>query len=66
VALAWYKLLTIDSKVSMMSTVETSEERCKDCGQPLFLDKKECSDFIERKLRQGYIVCSCCGIQTRK
>lgn len=33
---------------------------CEDCGQPLFLDKEECQEFIERKLKQGYILCSCC------
>jgi hypothetical protein len=42
---------------------ETTREgfRCSTCGQPLFLDKKECREFIEGKLKQGYIVCSCCG-----
>jgi hypothetical protein len=35
--------------------------RCTSCGQPLFLDKKECREFVEGKLKQGYIVCSCCG-----
>jgi hypothetical protein len=34
---------------------------CEDCGQPLFLDKKECQEFIMKKLKQGYIICSCCG-----
>ena len=49
-----------------MTETEFPEEHCKDCGQPLFLDKKECNEFIERKLKQGYIVCSCCGTHTRK
>lgn len=33
---------------------------CEDCGQPLFLDKEECQEFVKKKLKQGYIVCSCC------
>jgi len=49
-----------------MTAVESPEGRCRGCGQPLFLDKKECSEFIERKLKQGYIVCSCCSAQTKK
>lgn len=35
---------------------------CEDCGQPLFLDKDECQAFIEDKMKKGFIVCSCCGI----
>lgn len=35
---------------------------CDECGQPLFLNKEECQAFIEGKLKQGYIVCSCCGM----
>jgi hypothetical protein len=34
---------------------------CNSCGQPLFIDKKECREFVEGKLKQGYIICSCCG-----
>ena len=45
---------------------ETSESKlekfnCKNCGQPLFIDKIECREFVEGKLKQGYIICSCCG-----
>jgi len=29
---------------------ELHEELCKDCGQPLFLDKEECKAFIEERL----------------
>ncbi len=40
---------------------ELHEELCKDCGQPLFLDKEECKAFIEERLKKGFMVCSCCG-----
>jgi hypothetical protein len=48
--------------------IEMSEEitvnpLCEDCGQPLFLDKEECQAFIEGKLKEGYIVCSCCSFK---
>jgi len=34
---------------------------CEKCGSPLFLTKEECRDFIEDKMKQGYLVCRCCG-----
>jgi hypothetical protein len=37
------------------------ESYCGECKQPLFLNKQECLDWIENKLKQGYIVCQCCG-----
>ena len=43
-----------------MDESKIDESTCDDCGQPLFLDKEECKAFIEDKLRQGFIVCSCC------
>jgi hypothetical protein len=36
---------------------------CEGCGQPLFLKKEECRSFIEDRMKQGYIVCSCCGLK---
>ena len=44
-----------------MAEYKFREELCDDCGQPLFLDKEECRAFIENRMKQGYIVCSCCG-----
>jgi hypothetical protein len=44
-----------------MSTIEFDESMCGECGQPLFLSKEECKEFIEKKMKQGYIVCKCCG-----
>jgi len=44
-----------------MPEPELHEELCKDCGQPLFLDKEECKAFIEERLKKGFMVCSCCG-----
>jgi RNase P subunit RPR2 len=40
---------------------ELDKSNCESCGQPLFLDPDECKRFIEEKMKQGYIVCSCCG-----
>ena len=39
---------------------ELDKSNCEGCGQPLFLDPEECKRFIEERLKQGYIVCSCC------
>ena len=44
-----------------MTEVKIDKTLCDGCGQPLFLDVDECIEFIERKMKQGYIVCSCCG-----
>ena len=38
----------------MMNKVEFDEALCKGCGSPLFLDKDDCKDFIEGKLKEGY------------
>jgi len=45
----------------MMNKVEFNEALCKSCGGSLFLDKDECKGFIEGRLKEGYIVCICCG-----
>jgi hypothetical protein len=45
----------------MMKIEGLIEQLCSSCGQPLFLDKDECRSFIESKLKEGYIVCSCCA-----
>jgi len=44
-----------------MTLEELQEKQCDGCGQPLFLDKDECKNFIETKLKEGFIVCGCCG-----
>jgi RNase P subunit RPR2 len=44
-----------------MSEVGFDESMCDECGQPLFLTVEECRAFIEKKLQEGFIVCSCCG-----
>ncbi len=44
-----------------MSEANFNESMCEDCGQPLFLKVEECKEFIEKKLQNGFIVCSCCG-----
>lgn len=44
-----------------MTEVKIDKSLCDGCGQPLFLDVDECKEFIERKMKLGYIVCSCCG-----
>ncbi|HUS78792.1 MAG TPA: hypothetical protein VM050_09035 [Patescibacteria group bacterium] len=44
-----------------MSKQEVDNPLCEGCGQPLFLDKEECKEFIEGKMKEGFIVCSCCG-----
>ena len=41
------------------------ETLCGECGQPLFLDKDECKNFIEGKLKEGFIVCSCCNTEKK-
>lgn len=45
----------------MMTKIKFEKSLCENCGQPLFLSKEECRNFIGNKLKQGYIVCSCCG-----
>ncbi|MFH0748677.1 MAG: hypothetical protein V1915_01990 [Candidatus Bathyarchaeota archaeon] len=40
---------------------EFMKELCDKCHQPLFLDKTECKEFVERKTKQGFVVCRCCG-----
>ncbi len=44
-----------------MSETEFMKSHCDSCSEPLFLSAKECRDWIENKLKQGYIVCRCCG-----
>jgi RNase P subunit RPR2 len=44
---------------------ELESTLCYDCNQPLFLSKEECLSFIENRMKQGYIVCSCCGSQQK-
>jgi hypothetical protein len=44
-----------------MVEIKFEESLCKDCGEPLFLNKEDCKKFIEEKMKEGYIVCSCCG-----
>jgi len=48
-----------------MSEVEFDESLCDDCGQPLFLTAEECKEFIEKKMKEGFIVCGCCGTQQK-
>jgi hypothetical protein len=38
---------------------------CGSCGEPLFLDTEECKAFIEGRLKEGFIVCSCCGLESK-
>jgi hypothetical protein len=45
----------------LMSDIKFNENLCKNCGESLFPDKKDCKEFIEGKLKDGFIVCSCCG-----
>ena len=44
-----------------MTEIKFEKALCEKCGQPLFLNREECRKFIEKKMKQGYIVCSCCG-----
>ena len=44
-----------------MSKVDFDESMCNECGQPLFLTVEECKEFIQKKLKEGFIVCSCCS-----
>ena len=44
-----------------MNENELMESFCEKCTSPLFLSKQECHDWIVNKLKQGYIVCQCCG-----
>jgi RNase P subunit RPR2 len=44
-----------------MVETEFDKRLCKECSQPLFLNKQDCMEYIEQKLKQGHIVCSCCG-----
>jgi hypothetical protein len=36
---------------------------CVECGQPLFLTKEECRDFVKNKMKKGFFVCRCCGVK---
>jgi hypothetical protein len=51
--------------IRYMDESKLDELTCDDCSQPLFLDKEECKAFIEDRLKQGFIVCSCCGAKNR-
>ena len=53
------------SQGKYMDESKLDELTCDDCGQPLFLDKEECKAFIEDRLKQGFIVCSCCEAKNR-
>ncbi len=48
-----------------MSKADFDESLCDECGQPLFLTVEECKAFIEKKLQDGFIVCSCCGTEEK-
>ena len=48
-----------------MGETKFDESMCDDCGQPLFLTVEECKEFIEKKLQEGFIVCSCCGTEQK-
>ncbi len=48
-----------------MSKAGFDGSMCDDCGQPLFLTVEECKEFIEKKLKNGFIVCSCCGTEQK-
>ena len=48
-----------------MSKADFDESICEECGQPLFLTVEECKAFIEKKLQDGFIVCSCCGTEEK-
>ena len=48
-----------------MSKADFDESICEECGQPLFLTVEECRAFIEKKLQDGFIVCSCCGTEEK-
>jgi RNase P subunit RPR2 len=48
-----------------MSKADFNETMCDECGQPLFLTVEECKAFIEKKLQEGFIVCSCCGTEQK-
>ena len=49
----------------LMGETKFDESMCDDCGQPLFLTVEECKEFIEKKLQEGFIVCSCCGTEQK-
>jgi hypothetical protein len=48
-----------------MSKNKINERLCNECHQPLFLDKEECKEFIEGKIKQGFFVCKCCGSKNK-
>jgi DNA-directed RNA polymerase subunit RPC12/RpoP len=48
-----------------MTKAESSKYLCATCGQPLFLSKEECREFIEKKMKEGFIVCRCCGVEKK-
>jgi len=48
-----------------MSKEDLDTALCESCGQPLFLDKEECKAFIEGRMKEGFIVCSCCGTEKK-
>ena len=49
----------------LMSSEKVDVPLCGSCGEPLFLDKEECKAFIEGRLKEGFIVCSCCGTEKK-
>ena len=42
---------------------ELEKKICVKCGQPLFLTKEECRNFVKNKMKQGFFVCKCCGVK---
>ncbi len=48
-----------------MSDEELNASLCESCGQPLFLDKEECKSFIAGRMKEGFIVCGCCGSEKK-
>jgi RNase P subunit RPR2 len=48
-----------------MVDAKFEESICENCGKPLFLNKEECRKFVEAKMKQGYMVCRCCGAKQK-
>jgi len=48
-----------------MTEINFDSSLCSICGQPLFLSKEECRKFIEKRLKEGYMVCRCCGAKQK-
>jgi RNase P subunit RPR2 len=48
-----------------MKVNKLTESLCEKCSEPLFQSKKECRNWIENKMKQGYLVCRCCGTKQK-